>query len=177
MKANSTNRRNELIAGLMLIGLGILILVAQLVNISTIGLLIPILLGAIFMLWGITTRTAGLMIPGGILGGIGLGVLLIAGPFERFAGNDEQSGAIFMLSFALGWLSITVATALFGEETHWWPLIPGAIMGVIGGALIFGGIFVAALELLGTIWPAFLIVIGLVILWRYARQTPTMKSQ
>jgi hypothetical protein len=157
------NNRNSLVGGILLIGLGFLALLGQFVNFTeTLGLLVLPLLAAAFLAAGILTRHAGFIIPGGILGGIGLGTILIEGPFSHI--QEDSQGGIFLLSFAAGWALITILTAILTNETHWWPLIPGGIMAVIGGSIMIGGLFNDALVLLGKIWPVFLIVGGVYIL-------------
>jgi len=157
--------RKRVIGGLALIVLGIIALVAQFVDIGeTLGLLILPGLGLIFLIWGIVTRQSGLLIPGGILSGIGAGTLLITGPFEAASGDVQ--GGLFMLAFALGWFLIPVLSIIFTRDNHWWALIPGGIMALIGGGLLFGGAALAILEFLGTIWPVFLILGGLYLLLR-----------
>lgn len=154
-------KRDGLVGGIILVVIGLIALVGQFVDLDgfpNLGLFIVPAIGVIFLLWGIISREAGSIIPGGIMSGIGLGIVLIAGPFEIASGENE--GGIFMLSFALGWVLITVLTAVFTEETHWWALIPGAIMGLIGGTVLVGGVFETILSLLGDLWPLALIVIG-----------------
>lgn len=154
-------KRDGLVGGLILIVIGLIALAAQFVDLDSfpnLGLLIVPGIGVLFLLWGIVIREPGPIIPGGIMSGIGLGILLIAGPFEIVSG--ENDGGIFMLSFALGWVSITVLTAVFTSETHWWPLIPGAIMGLIGGTVLAGGLFETILSFLGDFWPLVLIGLG-----------------
>lgn len=162
-------KRRGTIGGAVLILLGLLALAAQFVEFGEwLGLLILPVLGLIFFAWGIATRESGLMIPGGILSGLGLGTLLItAGPFASVDGDLQ--GGIFMLAFALGWVSIPVVSALVTGDNHWWAVIPGAIMGLIGVALVFGGVAFTALEWLGRIWPVFLILGGLYLLLRRSR--------
>jgi hypothetical protein len=120
-------------------------------------------LGIFFLAWGVYKREAGLMIPGGILSGIGLGIALVAGPFEWTDG--ELSGGVFMGAFALGWVLITLFSALFTDETQWWPLIPAAIMAIISGALLAQGPYLVALEWLGKLWPLALIIGGIAVLF------------
>lgn len=163
-------KRNGLIGGLILIIIGLFALVAQFVDLSAfgnIGLYFMAGLGAIFLLWGIVSREAGLIIPGGILSGLGWGIVLAAGPLgDRF---NASEGGLFMLAFAGGWFAITLLTAIFTEETHWWALIPGSIMALVGLAVAYEGVFMAALELLGTIWPIFLIIAGIAVLFSVRR--------
>ena len=165
MTAKFSENRNGAFGGLLLIGIGVLALLAQFGNLDWLGLLILPALGAFFMVWGILTRQSGLMVPGGILLGIGAGTLLLAGPFEDVAENMQ--GGVFMLSFAGGWALITLASLLFGDRKQWWPLIPAGIMALIGGGLLFGGLFMNLLTLLGKIWPLFLILLGVWILVRH----------
>lgn len=161
--------RNRLVGGLALILFGLIALVAQFVDIGeTIGLLIVPTLGLIFLAWGLITRQSGLLIPGGILSGIGAGTLLITGPFENASGDVQ--GGLFMLAFAAGWFLIPILSIIFTRDNHWWALIPGTIMALIGGGLLFGGAALDALEFLGRVWPVFLILGGLYLLLR--RSTP-----
>jgi hypothetical protein len=158
-------KRDGLAGGLILVVIGLIALAGQFIELDSfpnLGLLIVPGIGALFLLWGILTREDGLIIPGGIMSGIGLGIVLITGPFEIT--NGENEGGVFMLSFALGWVLITVLTAVFTPETHWWALIPAGIMGLIGGSILVGGAFEALLTFLGTFWPVILIGLGIWIL-------------
>ena len=163
MKAQE--QRNRTVGGLALIVLGLIALAAQFVEIGEwLGLLILPGLGLIFFAWGILTRQSGLMIPGGILSGLGLGTLLVAGPFQNLGGSAE--GGIFMLAFAFGWVLIPIVSTIFTGDNHWWALIPGGIMALIGAGLLLGGVALSLLELLGQIWPVFLILGGLYLILR-----------
>ena len=158
-------KRNEWIGGLILIVVGLLFLLNgffEMPALENLAIFFVLGLGIFFLAWGVIAREAGLMIPGGILTGIGLGIALVAGPFEFEDGN--LSGGVFMGAFALGWVLITVFTAIFTDETHWWPLIPAAIMALISGALLIEGLFMVALEWLGKLWPLALIIGGIAIL-------------
>jgi len=163
--------RNLLLGGLLLIFGGLLALVAQFVPDSwgfSYGLVVLLGLGAAFILAGILSRHTGWFIPGGILTGIGAGVALVDGPLARLLPANllpVDDGGLFMLAFAGGWFLITVLTALFTDETQWWPLIPGAIMALIGLAAGFGRVFATVLSLLGQLWPAALILVGLYVLF------------
>ncbi|MFQ5419520.1 MAG: hypothetical protein ACE5EY_04050 [Anaerolineae bacterium] len=155
--------RNEWVMGAVLVLVGLVTLVGRFVEINGDfwGLLFLPALGAGFLLWGVLSRKAGLIIPGNILSGGGLGSFLVALPF---ADSGIDDGGIFMLAFALGWVAITVLTAVFTKETHWWPLIPGGIMAVIGLGILFGGVFLSILTFMGKIWPVFLILMGIFVI-------------
>ncbi|MCP4427889.1 MAG: hypothetical protein GY803_25680 [Chloroflexi bacterium] len=164
-------KRNEFIWGVILIGVGLFALTGQFIdfnwNWDRLGIFFLPALGAAFLLWGILSRQAGLIIPGGIISGIGWGAALITGPMSGLGGDSE--GGVFMLVFAAGWVLITVLTAVFTSKTHWWPLIPGGIMALIGAGILFGGVFMKGLTLLGQIWPVFLILLGLFVLFQGMR--------
>ena len=169
-------KRNEWIGGLLLIGIGLLFLLNQFFDLpalENVAIFFVLGLGLFFLAWGVYAREAGLMIPGGILTGIGLGIALVAGPFEFEDGN--LSGGVFLGAFALGWVLITIFTALFTDETQWWALIPAAIMAIISGALLVQGPFMVVLEWLGKLWPLALIFGGIAILLgarKYSEKSP-----
>ena len=159
-------QKKDLTGGLILVAIGLVALLNQFVDIDflgDLGLLILPGLGAMFLVWGILTRNAGLMIPGGILSGIGWGVYAIAGPLSMFQGDNE--GGVFLISLGLGFGLITLVTAVFADETHWWALIPGSIIAFVGIAILFGGVFMTLLTLLGKLWPLGLILLGISVLY------------
>ena len=169
-------KRNDWVGGILLIGFGLLALLGQFINFSdTFGLLLLPAIAAVFLIAGIVTRKVGFIIPGGIISGISLGTLLIEGPLSQVNGDAE--GGVFMLSFAAGWALITILSAIFTDETHWWPLIPGGIMTVIGTGILFGGVFMSALTFLGKIWPVFLILGGAYLLLQSRRITEKSLEQ
>ena len=167
IEATPACNSNRLFSGLFLIGLGLLLLAAQFIQAQWMGLLILPLLSVGFLLWGLFARNPGLLVPGGILGGIGLGTYLNSGLFAE-AGEQTQGG-VFMLAFAAGW-ALIVLLSLVINRVQWWPLIPGGIMAVIGAALLAGGAGVMVLEWLGKLWPLILIAIGAGILLRRAQK-------
>ena len=206
-------RRNNLGVGVGLIAIGAVLLLG---NIFELGIFLVLLLGLVFIAWGIVTRTAGLLIPGGILSGIGTGIalaqllpvanddlnggifllsfaagwfsivvlsrlftrepqwwalipggimsgigvfnVLVSGPFAPL--SDDAQGALFMLMFAAGWVVVAVGATLFTRKPQWWPLIPGAIMGYIGAAVLLGGAWVQALRFVSDWWPVGLVGLG-----------------
>jgi hypothetical protein len=166
-----SKNRNGLVWGLILLAIGILALLGQFWAfdwLDNLAMYFLAGLGALFLLLGISRREAGWMIPGGILSGIGWGIVAIEGPLNLFAGLDD--GGVFMLTFAAGWALITLLTAVFTDETHWWALIPGGIMALIGATVLWGGAFETTLEMLGKLWPLALIIAGLAILLNARRE-------
>lgn len=161
------SKKNEgLVGGLILIGVGMIALLAQFVDFiswESFGIYIVLLLGVVFYIWGIVGREAGLMIPGGILTGIGVGIVVLV---NNWAPIGVEDGGLFLVIFGLGWASITVMTAIFTHETQWWPLIPGGIIGFVGLAVMFGGVFMNTLEALSVFWPVILIIVGVSVIWK-----------
>lgn len=156
--------RGNVVGGLILIAAGVLALAAQFVDIGEMmGWIVLGGLGLIFIIAGIATRQSGFFIPGGILAGLALGTWLMITPDWEWNGVDE--GGLFLLAFAAGWALIPVLSILFSrDERHLWALIVAAILALVGASVSFGGVALAALELLGKIWPVFLIAGGLLIL-------------
>lgn len=158
------------VGGLVLISIGLLAFAGRMVDSQWLGLLIVPLIGMIFLVAGVLNREEGFLIPGGILSGVGLGIFLISGPFESMWPGDAEGG-VFMLSFAAGWVLIVLMTAVFTDKTHYWPFIPAGIMALIGGGILFGGMFMNVLSFIGQAWPIGLIAVGVYILVQSNRQT------
>ncbi len=161
---HSQDRRSAMVGGALLVAIGLLVLLAQNVQAETLGLLFLPALGGLFLIAGIVGRQAGFIIPGGVLTGIGLGAIFTENP--ALAATKLAQGGVFFIGFALGWFLITVLSKLFTPNTQWWALIPGAIMVLIGGALMLGGTALNVLEFVGRWWPLILVALGLVIIVR-----------
>lgn len=166
----ATKTKGNLLTGFILVALGIVALLFQWLPDTlgeNLGQFLLLGLGVIFLAVGVATRESGWFIPGGILSGLGAGVLLVSSPLAARLGGDE--GGWFLLAFAGGWFLIPLLTAIFAEETHWWALIPGGIIAVVGLAVLYGGLFLSALEWAGRLWPLALIIGGALLLWKSRR--------
>lgn len=163
IETTKAKRGGSVVGGLILIAVGAVALVAQFVELDeTLGLLVLPVLSAIFIVAGIATRQSGFFIPGGILAGLGLGTILMVGPYGD-GGADEPG--IFMLAFAAGWVLIPILSILFSRgERHLWALFVAAILGLVGAAVSYGGAALTALEMLGRWWPLFLIAGGIALI-------------
>jgi hypothetical protein len=167
--ASSGHEKNDhFVGGVILIVIGLVALTLQVGDYFGIGNIVLPVVGLALLGWGILARHAGPMIPGGIFTGIGVGAMLTNG-FANM--GDEKTGGLFLIGFAGGWVLITILSALFTDETHWWPLIPGGILAFVGLAISLGGAALNLLQLLGNIWPAGLIVLGLIVIWRQYKKT------
>lgn len=152
-------QRNRATGGILLIAIGLLLFAGQVVHID--HLFLPAL-GLVFIIAGTTQRNAGLMVPGGILLGIGAGSFLTDNVFYTLV--EPARGGLFLLGLAGGFASITVLTSIFTRQPQVWALIPAAILALIGGALLSGNSGHTILTLLSQYWPIFLILLGVTLL-------------
>jgi len=113
---------------------------------------IVLVIGLVFAGAYAATRRYGLLIPAGIVTGLGAGILL-----EDFGVTREP----VVLGLGLGFLAIygvDLATSRSPQRARWWPLIPGAILIAVAGA---GGAFGdEGGRTIQQAWPVILIVIG-----------------
>lgn len=135
--------------GLLLILIGLGILAMNLLQVHLIGPLILALVGASFLVGYFSRRLYGLLIPGCLLLGLAFGS----------AGESVLEANLTVLGLGLGFFAIYGVDFLYRRSTHWWPLIPGSILVLVGLTRLPG------LDILPSIaWPLVLIVAGLVLL-------------
>jgi len=142
---------NHVVIGAVLILLGIGILALQYLE----GLSEAVfffVLGAAFTAGYIYVRAYWMLIPGCILMGLGLGSVG-EGLFTSF---DE----IFLVGLGVGFIAIYVIQFIFEGRAFWWPLIPGAVLILIGIIESFEDLG----RFLALAWPALLVLLGLLIL-------------
>ncbi len=144
----ATNR----VLGLLLIGLGGILLLTVTTDIG--GEVVVGSVGLAFLIAYATNRAYGLLIPGGILTGLGAGLLL------EHAGIG---GDVAALGLGAGFVAIAVVDRLVtpGRSAWWWPLIPGGVLLVSSAGSVTG-----IPDLGRYLLPAVLIVIGAVLLLR-----------
>jgi hypothetical protein len=157
-------QRHGFLGGAFMIILGVFFLAGQWLP-DMAWLTLPAI-ASLLLAWGIITRAAGPLIPAGILSGIALGAFLNS----FYPDGDDTGGGVFLLGFAAGWLLIPLLTRVFAEETHWWPLIPAGIMGLIGLSIFMGGFMMTVLAWVGQLWPLVLIVIGAYMLYQQSQK-------
>jgi len=152
--------RDRMAVAVILIVVGVVGLAAQVFDLTAnMGGWIVMLIGVGFLVAFAFTRHYGYLVPGGIMTGLGAGIIAS----ENLAVTDEQTGGVIVLGLGLGFLSIWVIGAIAHvDRHHWWPIIPGGILAVVGAALLIGG---QAVDLLDY-WGVVIIVIGLFVLWR-----------
>jgi hypothetical protein len=139
------------VTGLLLVAGGVLWFVVATTELD--GTVVVPGVGVAFLIAYLATRRYGLLIPAGILCGLGTGLVITA--------QGGPGGAV-PLGLGLGFAAITVIDAVLGDgDAAWWPLIPGGILIVVGGSQIAGirdlGIYLV---------PAALVVAGLLLVLR-----------
>ena len=154
------NSRDLMAVAVILILIGLAGLAAQMFDVTAnLGGLIVLLIGAVFLVAFAFTRQYGYLVPGGIMTGLGAGIVVS----EGLALTGEQTGGTIVLGLGLGFVSIGVIGAIARVDPHHWgPIVPGGILGVIGGALLIGG---QAVDLLDY-WGVVAVGLGLLVLWR-----------
>lgn len=147
-------RRDQWVGGAVLIAIGAGLLLGQLVEEAEQFILLGIGL-ALLVLFAVS-RNPGALIGGGIVTGLGVGVLVAANT------EGDIAGAAVMFGLGLGFIGVWLVGMLMRiKETTIWPLIPGAILVVLGFVVLAGSETAQAFELL---WPVALIAIGVVVL-------------
>jgi hypothetical protein len=147
------------------IALGLVMLVATVTDTLLLDQLIVLLLGVIFLAWGVAVRHPGPLIPGCILSGLGVGILLSQWLSASISGQAQ--GGIVTLGLGLGFLLIMPVQQMVTRQTaHWWPLIPGGILSVTGFGLLLGD---PGMLWIGRLWPLALIGVGAVLLYQAVR--------
>lgn len=146
----SDRKRSQVSAGLILIAIGLGLYVIE--RVEGIGQeAVLLVIGAAFLIAYFVRKNYGLLIPGCILLGIGIGNI----------GRDSflAFGESTFLGLGFGFIAIYVIARLYEGKTQWWPLIPGGVMLIM--AIPRGHEFVGYLW---GHWQLLLVLIGVLIL-------------
>ena len=120
---------------------------------------VVLLIGLTFLGAYVYSRKYGFLVPGGIMSGLGVGIILQ----QSLMVSGEQSGGLVVLGLGLGFVAIwAIGSLLKAAGHHPWPLVPGVILSIVGGALLIGGQAVALLDY----WGIGVIILGVILLWR-----------
>lgn len=168
-KAGGPGMRVSYITGLALIASGLVLLADQYLKTGWLSLLIMPTAGLAFLGFGFIHRRLALIIPGGVLTGLGIGSFLAFSSFFIFALPIRLG--LLLLAFALGWGVIALFSAMYSDRVAWWPLIPGSVFAGTGACLLLSPLRVVdfalyiglALGLMFIAWGANTRLIGLVI--------------
>jgi hypothetical protein len=144
--------RRRITAGAILIVIGIALLALQLTK-GWGEWIILLLIGGLFIAAYFFRRAYGLLIPGCILVGIGLGAI----------GNNTILGVgdFTQVGLGIGFIAIYVIDRIYrNPATHWWPLIPGGILLLTGIGTLSGDLG----RLIRDGWPLLLVLAGLLLI-------------
>jgi len=115
----SDRKSRRISAGLILIVIGLgLYLIDRVEGIGEEAVLL--IIGSAFLVAYFVRKNYGLLIPGCILLGLGVGSV----GRNSFLSFGEAS----MLGLGIGFIAIFVIAKLNEGKSHWWPLIPGGVM-------------------------------------------------
>jgi hypothetical protein len=141
------------IAGAILIIVGLFLLAGRFL--PGLDRLIPLFVGLGLLGVFFVTRSPGALIPGGIVTGVGVGILV------AIQGDPQFGGAGFLLSLGGGFLLVSFLGALYQiPESRYWPLIPGSILVAIGALIFAAQLGSQVLRVAADWWPIVLVIVG-----------------
>lgn len=168
-KEHHNNRKSSLIAGSVLVGIGVLAIFSQYLKIGWLPLVALPTAGLVFLVEGVRQRQAGFLIPGSLLLLTGLGAILAFSSLLDLALADQIGLLLFM--FGASWGGITLLTLYFSRHTAWWALVPGSVITSAGLCMLFSPMqlldfvlyIITALGLALLAWGVFARLFGLII--------------
>lgn len=156
--------RGKLIAGIILIIIGIAILLRNL------GFLEPGIfaaaIGASFLVAYAFRRLLGFLIPGMILLWLGVASILT----QSHVISSRLDGPVTLTALGLSFILIYV---FMGRRRHWWPLVPGGILflvGAVGILSVLGILPLTLAQLSSLILPIVLIIVGVWLIFEQWRK-------
>ncbi len=154
-------RKGQIIAGIILILVGISISgLRQLIGFHENSFML--LLGSLFIAAYFYKDSYGLLIPGCIIFGLGLSSAQFG-----IVKNYSQFNTV---GLGLGFIGIFMIDLINKGKTHWWPLIPGGILTIVGLSSSPFNLW----KIFNLGWPVILIILGL---WIIAKSSGLMKSK
>ncbi len=159
-------RKSNLGFGVILVVVGAVLLATRFALIQTAPAWL-LGLGVGLALIAIVTPSYGALVGGMVLLGLGSGMLL----GDRGVG-ELSSGTWILLGLGTGFVMIWLLAMLLKLKSHWWPLVPGAVLLAVGGARFYRHFVIVPPEVMVAVrtwWPAFLVVAGAWMLIRALR--------
>ena len=153
------DQRSKVFAGAMLVIVGLALFFLKQAGYEAI---IFFSVGALFLGAYIYGRNPGMLIPGCLLIGWGLGSMLDSSTSVTF---DEPR----LIGLGAGFIGIYIMAMLVQRESHWWPLIPGVVLLLNGFNFtqdLFRFLFKGG-------WPLVLVLVGLIMLIGALRRPKT----
>ncbi len=133
--ASNSNRTITYTLGAIFISVGVLVLLGQYFNNLWSLLAILPAAGLVLLIKGIMGRQMGFTIPGALVAGGGVGVVLAVGVLNTLPVLPRLGYAF--LGFAAGWALIALAGKLFYSQIYWWAFLAGAPFASLGACFAF----------------------------------------
>jgi hypothetical protein len=147
-------RNDQWVGGAVLIAIGAALLLGQYVGNA--GQFVLLGLGLVLLVLFAVSRNPGTLIGGGIVTGLGAGVLVATNT------EGDIAGAAVLFGLGFGFIGVWLIGLLMRiPETSFWPLVPGAILILVGMVVLAGSETAVDFELL---WPLALIGLGVIVL-------------
>lgn len=157
----------KLFLGSILLLAGTFMILGNFFKLPIFGILFLPVLGLFFIIWAIVSKEKELLIPGGIVEGVGLGVMFVTLITNV---SEISKGGLFFTFFSIGWFLIVLLSKIFFKKVVLWPLIPFAILFLFGFVLLLGEKGISILQNFSLIWPYLLIGAGVIIIITYFRR-------
>jgi hypothetical protein len=159
----ASRHSHSMLAGIILVLIGMGLLITYWLQLAW----IPVLWAGLGLLvWGCLRQHTRLIVLGGLITGTGLAIVTQTGPWTNALSDPRRTG-LFLFCLALGWFLITLLTSIATSQTLWWPVLPGLVMAITGGAFWASTGWVQAKSSL--VWPALLVILGLVLILYWKR--------
>ena len=157
------NRRSQIAAGAALVVIGMVSLALQYFE-GPGRAVVLFLAGGSFIATYFYSDIYGLLIPGGILSGLGIGML---GTWWGASMKDPNA-----VGLGIGFVAIYVIERAYRGRAHFWPLIPGVIL--VGSG--FGAHFGDVGHILWRWAPAILVLLGIALVVRAIGRGPNVTT-
>lgn len=156
----NTTYDRRIVFGAILVAIGLVLLATEWFAVTDDAIRIASIAVVLLVAYALT-RAYGFLVPGMIL----LGSAIATGVQDY--GYDPTAGLVAVFIGA-GFLGIWVVDFFARDGSRWWPLVPGSILVLYGGAVVTEG--TTAGRLFEQFWPLVLVVAGIVVLFSASRQ-------
>jgi pimeloyl-ACP methyl ester carboxylesterase len=119
-------------------------------------------------------RRVALIIAGSLLAGFVAAIVLVVGPMA--GGAEPRITGSVLLAFGLGWGLIAGLSIRYTDQPQRWALVPAALMGIVGLALILLQPSQGVMDAISWIWPPVLLALAVWIVIQ-TRRAPLGRSR
>lgn len=156
----------EVFLGSILLLAGLFMIFANFFKLSIFGILFLPLLGLLFFVWSIFSKEFKLIIPAGIIEGLGLGIVFTS---LLTVSSESIKGGFFFIGFSIGWFLITILCKRIFKKNVLWPLIPGFLLLIFGFLITIEDKGLNILLSFNIFWPFILVLAGLILIFNFLK--------